>query len=72
MNKRTYQVGKSTLTIEFGDITTSDADVLVSSIAIGTSWKRDSRSTIQAHPTRRHWNRNSAKCTSNTLRCWPK
>jgi O-acetyl-ADP-ribose deacetylase (regulator of RNase III) len=31
MNKRTYQAGRSTLTIEFGDITTSDADVLVSS-----------------------------------------
>ena len=30
-NKRSYQVGKSTLTIEFGDITSSDADVLVSS-----------------------------------------
>ena len=31
MNKRTYQVGLSTLTLEFGDITTSQADVLVSS-----------------------------------------
>lgn len=29
--KRTYQVGTSTLTLEFGDITTSQAEVLVSS-----------------------------------------
>src|SRR6185503_20247776 len=29
--RRTYQVGKSTLTLEFGDITASKADVLVSS-----------------------------------------
>ena len=29
--RRTYQVGKSTLTLEFGDITASRADVLVSS-----------------------------------------
>ena len=31
MNKRTYQIGSSTLTLEFEDITTSRADVLVSS-----------------------------------------
>lgn len=30
-NKRTYQFGKSSLTLEFGDITTSNAQVLVSS-----------------------------------------
>jgi len=30
-NKRTYQFGKSSLTLEFGDITTSTAQVLVSS-----------------------------------------
>ena len=29
--RRTYHVGKSTLTLEFGDITSSKADVLVSS-----------------------------------------
>ena len=31
MEKRTYQIGRSTLTLEFGDLTTSGADVLVSS-----------------------------------------
>lgn len=31
MNKRTYNIGNSTLTLEFGDITASVADVLVSS-----------------------------------------
>lgn len=31
MKKRTYQFGKSRLTLEFGDITTSSADVIVSS-----------------------------------------
>jgi O-acetyl-ADP-ribose deacetylase (regulator of RNase III) len=31
MEKRTYQLGKSTLTLEFGDITTSNAEAIVSS-----------------------------------------
>jgi O-acetyl-ADP-ribose deacetylase (regulator of RNase III) len=31
MNRRTYPIGHSTLTLEFGDLTTSAADVLVSS-----------------------------------------
>src|SRR5436309_10093817 len=31
MEGRTYQVGQSTITIEFGDITTSRAEVIVSS-----------------------------------------
>jgi O-acetyl-ADP-ribose deacetylase (regulator of RNase III) len=31
VKKRTYQIGESTLTLEFGDITTSHADVVVSS-----------------------------------------
>lgn len=31
MEKRTYPIGHSTLTLEFGDLTTSSADVLVSS-----------------------------------------
>ena len=31
MTKRTYRIGHSTLTLEFGDITKSEADVLVSS-----------------------------------------
>jgi O-acetyl-ADP-ribose deacetylase (regulator of RNase III) len=31
MRRRTYQRGASTLSLEFGDITTSSADVLVSS-----------------------------------------
>lgn len=31
MKKRTYPIGHSTLTLEFGDLTTSSADVLVSS-----------------------------------------
>jgi O-acetyl-ADP-ribose deacetylase (regulator of RNase III) len=31
MKKRTYEIGQSTLTLEFGDLTTSNAEVLVSS-----------------------------------------
>lgn len=31
MNRRTYRFGQSSLTLEFGDITSSDAEILVSS-----------------------------------------